>query len=75
MNKINVGGHGRRPFCNENFKSANICRTEAGLGQFRTVKIPSETDRIKQKKCIILRFLLFSIPPRPLSFGPNYEFE
>ena len=33
-------------------KSANICRTEAGLGlgQFRTVKIPSETERIKQKK-------------------------
>ena len=31
-------------------KSANICRTEAGLGQFRTVKIPSEAERIKQKK-------------------------
>ena len=56
-------------------KSANICRREAGLGQFRTVKIPSETERIKQKKWIILRFLSFSIPLRPLSFGPNYEFE
>lgn len=56
-------------------KSANICRTEAGLGQFRTVKIPSETERIKQKKWIILRYLSFSIPLRPLSFGPYYEFE
>ena len=46
-----------------------------GLGQFRTVKIPSEPERIKQKKIIILRFLLFSIPLRPLNFGPNYEFE
>ena len=34
MNKINVGGHGRSPFCNGNFKSANICRTEAGLGNW-----------------------------------------
>ena len=75
MNKINVGGHGRRPFCNENFKSANICRTEAGLGQFRTVKIPSETERIKQKKMNYFAISLFSIPLRPLSFGPNYEFE
>ena len=28
------GGHGRSPFCNGNFKSADICRTEAGLGNW-----------------------------------------
>ena len=59
------GGHGRSPFCNGNFKSANICRTEAGLGQFRTVKIPSETERIKQKINYFTISFVFNSPQTP----------
>ena len=69
MNKINVGDHGRSPFCNGNFKSAKICRTEAGLGQFRTVKIPSETERIKQKNELFYDFFCFQFPSDPSASG------
>ena len=69
MNKINVGGHGRSPFCNGNFKSTNICRTEACLGHFRTVKIPSKTERIKQKNELFCDFFCFRFPLDPSASG------